>query len=217
MIQAVVKVGGSLSRGEHLPLLCRRLAEIGQHHPLLLVPGGGPFADTVRALDRRFGLEDSAAHWMAIQAMDQYGWLLADLVPGSKAVTDLAAARALAGAGRVAVLLPYALLRAADPLPHSWDVTSDSIAAWIASMAGAPLLVLLKDVDGLVAESRDRPQGSMSQEELARCEGVDRTLSDLLPRLGLEMWVINGERPKRLAELLSTGATVGTRWLPPDP
>ena len=222
MIRAVVKVGGSLSRGDQLPLLCRQLGETGQRHPLLVIPGGGPFADTVRGLDQRFGLEDSAAHWMAIQAMDQYGWLLTDLVPGSKAVNDLAAARALAGAGRIPVLLPYALLRAADPVPHNWDVTSDSIAAWIASVAGAPLLILLKDVDGLAAESTGAGatpclQKSISQKELACCEGVDRFLPELLPRLGLEMWVINGERPKRLAELLSTGTTMGTRWQPPDP
>ena len=32
----------------------------------------------------------------------------------------------------------------ASPLPHSWDVTSDTIAAWIAGQLKAQSLVLLK-------------------------------------------------------------------------
>ena len=216
MIRAVVKVGGSLSRGENLSRICGQLAEVGKRYPLLVVPGGGPFADTVRALDRRYGLQDSAAHWMAIQAMDQYGRLLAGLIPGSAAVDDLAAAPSLADAGRVPVILPYMLLRAADPLPHSWDVTSDSIAAWVAGKAGVSLLALLKDVDGLFGELGTL-QETMTREQLARCGGVDRYLHELLPRLGLEMWAINGQRSERLIELLSDGTTTGTRWLPPGP
>jgi aspartokinase-like uncharacterized kinase len=159
---------------------------------------------------------------MAIQAMDQYGRLLADLVPDGEMVTELAAARALADAGRVPILQPYRLLRSLDPLPHSWDITSDSIAAWVAVKAKAPLLVLLKDVDGLCehtgATIKDcQPKRVVSREELACCGGVDSYLCRVLPRKGLEMWVINGGRPERLVELLSTGTTTGTRWQPPDP
>ena len=51
---------------------------------------------------------------------------------------------ALLAAGRVPVIAPYRWLREADPLPHSWDVTSDSIAAWLASALGAARLVLVK-------------------------------------------------------------------------
>ena len=42
------------------------------------------------------------------------------------------------------MLAPYRWLREADPLPHSWDVTSDSIAAWVASQVGARGLILIK-------------------------------------------------------------------------
>jgi aspartokinase-like uncharacterized kinase len=44
----------------------------------------------------------------------------------------------------IAVLAPYQWLREADPLPHSWDVTSDSISAWVAGQIGASRLVLVK-------------------------------------------------------------------------
>ena len=45
---------------------------------------------------------------------------------------------------RLPVLAPSRWLRDADPLPHSWDVTSDSIAAWVAGEVGARRLVLVK-------------------------------------------------------------------------
>jgi 5-(aminomethyl)-3-furanmethanol phosphate kinase len=215
MIRAVVKVGGSLSRGEHLPALGQRLGDLGKRHPLLVVPGGGPFADAVRVQDQRFGLGNAAAHWMAILGMEQYGWLLADLIPGGEPVRTLAAARAVAQAGRVPILLPWTLLYAADPLPHSWDVTSDSIAAWIAGRVRVPLLVLLKDVDGLLespsAASRPRLREGIAVEELGRFGIVDGCLPGLVCRYELDLWLVNGQRPERLVELLSTGTTTGTR------
>jgi len=219
MIEAVVKVGGSLSRGDRLPALCQQLGDSGRRHPLLVVPGGGPFADAVREQDRRFGLGATAAHWMAILGMDQYGWQLAELIPGSEPVWDLATARAVAAAGRLPVLLPFALLHAADPLPHTWQVTSDSIAAWVAATVGAPLLILLKDVDGLLDSSpgegtAPRLQTSVSLARLAQSEGVDSHLAHLLRRFGLELWILNGERPARLAELQARGFTLGTHWRP---
>jgi len=46
------------------------------------------------------------------------------------------------------VLAPYRWLRAADPLPHSWEVTSDSIAAWLAGQVRARRVVLIKPAPG---------------------------------------------------------------------
>lgn len=217
MIAAVLKVGGSLSKGEQLPVLCQQIARLGSQYRLLVVPGGGVFADAVREYDRRYHLSDYASHWMAILAMDQYGYLLSDLIPDSQRVGDLASAQKVAAAGRVPVLLPFQLLWLADALPHSWQVTGDSIAAWVAKSAGAPLLVLLKDVDGLYT-SAPAGQGDelllrqVSLDQLAACRGVDRYLPSLLTSPKLVLWIINGEKPDRLAELLATGQTEGTRF-----
>ena len=104
------------------------------------------FADAVRDADRRFGLRAATSHRMAILGMEQFGWLLSDLIPGAVRCADLAAGRA----GRTTVLLPAAL--PLDALPASWQVTSDSIAAWVADQVGAGRLVLVKDVDGLFAD-----------------------------------------------------------------
>jgi aspartokinase-like uncharacterized kinase len=144
-VEAVVKIGGSLLRDpERLLQVLDAVADARKECALLVVPGGGPFADAVRATDRRIGLTDDAAHWMAILAMDQYAHLLHSRLRGSTLVSTPAAALAALGAGALPVLAPYRWLREADPLPHSWNVTSDSIAAWVAGALGAPRLVLVK-------------------------------------------------------------------------
>jgi len=215
MIEVVVKVGGSLTRGAGLQKLCRQLAGLGCHHRLLVVPGGGPFADTVRDCDKCYGLSNATAHWMAILAMDQYGYLLSDLIPHSQPARNLQVAHKIALARQVPVLLPFDLIHQANSLPHSWAVTSDSISAWVAKSAGASKLVLLKDVDGLYHEEHSGGGkgdlfDSITLEQLASCEGVDRFLATVVGDSRLDLWIINGNELHRLEELLSKGKTRGT-------
>jgi aspartokinase-like uncharacterized kinase len=218
-LSAVLKVGGSLSRSEALPVLCHEISRLAAQHRLLVVPGGGEFADLVRAFYARMQLSETAAHRMAILAMDQYGYLLADLIPQAELVADLLALKPVADRRRVPVLIPSNWMAQADPLPHSWQVTSDSIAAWVAGALGAPLLVLLKDVDGLYASSprSAAPAELLPQVNLEKLStiagGVDEYLGTLLAQFQIETWVINGQHPSRLAQLLRTGRTLGTRIL----
>ena len=214
--EAVLKIGGSLSRGDSLAALCQAIGRLGARHRLLVVPGGGDFADIVRDYDRRFRLNETTAHAMALLAMDQYGWLLGDLIPDGDVVRDILSARKTTANGGVPILLPATLLIQADPLPHSWQVTSDSIAAWIAGLACASRLVLLKDVDGLLSDLSRRDTAevlpAMSVKQLVNQRGgVDEYLAVLLASLELETWVINGQRTERLVELLDTGHALGTR------
>ena len=141
----VIKVGGGLSATPGaLEAVGAALGAAGRRHRLLVVPGGGPFADAVREFDRRQSLSPDAAHWMAILAMDQYAHVLADRIPGAVMVEEAGAVNGVLGEAGIAVLLPSRWLRAADVLPHSWDVTSDSIAAFVAGALDAARLVLLK-------------------------------------------------------------------------
>jgi len=144
-VEVVVKIGGGLlkSAGD-LERVLGTIASAARERRLLVVPGGGPFADAVRAVDAQVHLSDDAAHWMAILAMDQYAHLLAARLEGAALVADPAEIAAALAAGHVPVLAPYRWMRETDPLPHSWDVTSDSIAAWIAGAVGARRLVLIK-------------------------------------------------------------------------
>ena len=211
----VVKVGGGLGRGagdDALRALCRVLGELGERHALIVVPGGAGFADAVRDHDRRFGLRATTADRMAVLGMEQFGWLLSDLIPGAERCADLARVGGFPH-GRTRVLLPARLVL--DALPASWDVTSDSIAAWVAGQVGADRLVLVKEVDGLFAEwpARGQPLARLTVAELAalRPGGVDAHLPTALERASFETWVIGGRAPERVVELLERGTTVGTR------
>lgn len=144
-VHKVVKLGGGLLA---FPAVWRRvvaaIARAGAHERLVIVPGGGPFADAVRIVDARVDLSDTAAHWAAILGMDQYAHVVADTLERAEIVDTAADIERALDRGVIPVLAPYKWLRAADPLPHAWEVTSDSIAAWIAGQLRAPRLLLIK-------------------------------------------------------------------------
>ncbi len=145
IVDTVVKLGGGLlAYVEHFDAALATIAAAARAHRLLIVPGGGPFAATVRAVDGRLALPDDAAHWMAVLAMDQYAHLIAARLAGGVLVAEPCEIAAALAEGHVPVLAPTRWLRDADPLPHTWDVTGDSIAAWIAGAVGARRLVLIK-------------------------------------------------------------------------
>jgi probable H4MPT-linked C1 transfer pathway protein len=144
-VELVVKVGGGLlAHRDDFDRALRGVAELAREQPLLVIPGGGPFADAVRDVDDRVMLSDESAHWMAMLAMDQYAHVLAERLPNAALVSTRREILAAVGRGRLPVLAPSSWLREADPLPHSWDVTSDSIAAWVAGAIDARRLILLK-------------------------------------------------------------------------
>jgi 5-(aminomethyl)-3-furanmethanol phosphate kinase len=209
-LDAVMKIGGSLGRSHALVALCREISRLAKTRSILVVPGGGIFADRVRETDRLFDLGDTAAHCMALLAMDQYAYLLNRLTRDSSLSSDLEAACASAASGRAAIFLPSALVIRADPLPHSWQVTSDSIAAWVSRCVACRRLILLKNVDGLFRSDRLIPEMTPRQLE-EHSGGVDEYLACSLKAVAVETWVINGLHPDRLSELLETGHTVGTR------
>jgi 5-(aminomethyl)-3-furanmethanol phosphate kinase len=141
----VIKIGGGLTWVPGaLDKVCRTVGSLSRDWPLVVVPGGGPFADGIREFERRMGLSADAAHWMAILAMDQYAYVLASRIPDAALVEEPGCIReALAVAGAV-VLAPSRWMKSADVLPHSWDVTSDSIAAFVAGALDARRLILIK-------------------------------------------------------------------------
>jgi 5-(aminomethyl)-3-furanmethanol phosphate kinase len=142
---SVVKVGGGLTRlPGALDAVCMKLGDVARTHPLVLVPGGGPFADAVRAFERRNALSPDAAHWMAILGMDQYAHVLADRIAGAVLIEEPGEVCEALRGGHPAVLAPTRWMRSADVLPHGWNVTSDSIAAFVAGALGAQRLALIK-------------------------------------------------------------------------
>ncbi len=137
----VVKLGGSLAASTYLGPW---LAALTGRRDLVLVPGGGPFADQVRAAQRDLGFDDATGHHLALLAMEQYGRVLCALEPGLAPATRLTEMRDLATAGITPVWMPVPLALADPHLPRTWDLTSDSLAAWLAGRLAAPALVLVK-------------------------------------------------------------------------
>jgi 5-(aminomethyl)-3-furanmethanol phosphate kinase len=135
----VVKLGGSL---HDAPALRPRLAELATPPgpARIVVPGGGPFADAVRALQPALAIDDLAAHRMAILAMQQFGLALQAIEPR----LALAETEAELRAAKAAVWLPWRLAGLEPAIEASWDVTSDSLACWLAIRLGATDLVLMK-------------------------------------------------------------------------
>jgi aspartokinase-like uncharacterized kinase len=140
----VVKLGGSLAEADALRGWLAALAAGGGR--AVVVPGGGPFADAVRAAQRRHGFSDRAAHRMALLAMEQYALMLADLAPVLVPSRTLAEIRATLASGRVPVWMPATMLFGETAIPESWAVTADSLAAWFARRLEAVRLALVKSV-----------------------------------------------------------------------
>ena len=145
LVHTVVKVGGGLlGKAGAFELVIEALTAFRAGRRLVVLPGGGPFADAVRQMFKRVKIGDDAAHWMAVLGMDQFAHALAARLPEAALVDGDGGIAAALQATRLPVLAPYRWLRAADPLPHSWEVTSDSIAAWLAGQLGARRVVLIK-------------------------------------------------------------------------
>ncbi len=140
----VAKIGGSLHAS---PDLTRWIAALRRWpHRLTLVAGGGPFADAVRAAQSRLGFDDRTAHVMAVLAMEQYALALSQLHGLDLAATPQEI-ETLHARGRPALWRASPMVTAAPDIAPGWDVTSDSLAAWLARRSGAQALLMIKSVD----------------------------------------------------------------------
>lgn len=198
----VVKIGGGLLRNEGLDGLRRACGEViglAAERPVLVVPGGGPFADAVRALDAQVGLEDGVAHRLALQAMDQLGVLLAPLLPEHELLTELLAPRS------IGLLAAAPAFGGRPEIPESWAVTSDSLAVLAAGAIGAAEATLLKPAAGVPA-----PAAQLTADELQALQkggggrAVDAYLPEAVRRTGV---VVTIRSP-------GAGRTSGTRITP---
>ncbi|MFM1802614.1 MAG: hypothetical protein RJA81_1966 [Planctomycetota bacterium] len=160
----VIKLGGSLLLWRHLPnRLQKFLAWCRSEGALVvLVTGGGELANYVRDLDICHKMDDSLSHNLAIRAMDLTTHCLSNLLPDDLQVTDhFSDFFDIWNRHKIPVLAPFRFMTEMDsqhpqPLPPSWKITSDSIAARIAETMGSHDLILLK--------SRDVPPGTTIRE-----------------------------------------------------
>lgn len=146
----MVKLGGSLldlaDVADRLTAVCSGLSA-----PVVVV-GGGSAADRVRQWDRRQLVDSGEAHRLAIRAMSLNARRLARSDPRLTIADSRRGAAEAVAAGQLPLLnasYVLAVEQSRSPqlpcLPESWDVTSDSIAAWLAR-AWRGDLILLKSV-----------------------------------------------------------------------
>jgi aspartokinase-like uncharacterized kinase len=123
--------------------LGRCLATIEQKYKreVVIVPGGGVFADLVRATQKKWKFNDEAAHQMAILAMKQMALLLKSINP---AFTLIEAVTSLKKITSVAIWSPNIQELNGSSIKANWDFTSDSLAAWLAEQLDATELILIK-------------------------------------------------------------------------
>lgn len=202
---AVVKVGGSLLKHPNkLRELCIELGRVMEELHLLVVPGGGRFADVVREVDAELGLEPETSHLMALMSMNVYGLLLASLIPQARVVEEISEAEEGS-----AVMLPYEEARKDPGLLVSWDVTGDAVAARLAERLRARLLVLVKDVDGLL-DGRGNLIEEVGAGELRGWSCVDPVAPTIVKRAKIPCFVVNGLFKDRVVEALRGGRPPGT-------
>ncbi|MET7242592.1 uridylate kinase [Methylobacterium sp. EM32] len=139
----VVKIGGSLAADRvRLRRLLGGLAD-GAEGPAVIVPGGGALADAVRATQAALGFPDPLAHRLALDAMAGMARIFAALEPRLVVTQDPGGSLA---AGRMPAWDPSAL-GGHPEIPESWDVTSDSLALWLATRLAARTCLLVKSAD----------------------------------------------------------------------
>jgi 5-(aminomethyl)-3-furanmethanol phosphate kinase len=146
----VVKLGGSFAFSTYLQNWLGVLTSC--RSPVVVVPGGGPFADAVRSAQSNMGFDDRAAHRMALLAMEQYGHALISRNRMLAPADSIAAIECALARGHVPVWMPARMVAAASDIADSWDVTSDSLAAWLAGELAASRLVLVKHLEFPVAQ-----------------------------------------------------------------
>jgi 5-(aminomethyl)-3-furanmethanol phosphate kinase len=197
----VIKLGGSHAFSPHLRDWLDALARCAGR--IVVVPGGGPFSDAVRSAQPRMGFDDRAAHRMALLAMEQYACALASLDPALVLCDSRTGMRRALAARKVPVWCPTKMtLRAAD-VPWSWDVTSDSLAAWLSGHISARRMLLVKHLAPFV--------DPVSADDLVARDIVDPAFPRMLGAADIEAYVTGPSDHAGAAAAIRTGATTGAR------
>jgi dihydroneopterin aldolase len=176
----VIKLGGSFASAPELRDWIK--AVVVHAARIIIVPGGGPFADTVRTAQAQMRFDDRTAHRMALLAMEQYGCAIASMSNRLQLADSLEAIRQGLAGGKVPVWLPTQMVLADPAIPQSWDVTSDSLAAWLAGRVGAERLILVKHLETM--------ESSVLASNLVAWNMLDRAFVNFLPASGVPGFIL---------------------------
>ena len=214
-----MKIGGSLAANpKTLKSLCNKIGSFGKNHELFIVPGGSRFADVARYFDKKYNLTCKTSHKMAILGMDQFGFILKELIPNSHSFRELDEYKKIINSNKIPVFLPSQYMFRENPLENSWSITSDSIAAHLAENLKITNIIIITDVDGLFTKDPKKiPEAklikkispnSLLQFNQETC--VDMFLAKLLIISKIRCFIVNGMYPKRIEAILRNQQTTST-------
>jgi 5-(aminomethyl)-3-furanmethanol phosphate kinase len=196
----VVKLGGSLAESGRLGAILRIVANA--RAPVIVVPGGGAFADAVRIAQADLGFSDAVAHRMGILATHQTAHVLVALEPRLCTAETVPAMRRALADGRIPIWLPGRLSERDKTIPADWSVTSDALAARLAErLRGAPVVLV---------KSCAIPPGA-TLDRLARAGTVDPTFVTIVERARLSWRVLGAGDEAELAAILNAQRQGGRR------
>ncbi|WP_456419102.1 [5-(aminomethyl)furan-3-yl]methyl phosphate kinase [Methanocaldococcus infernus] len=200
----LVKIGGSLLYRAK-PLL-KALKECGEK--IIIVPGGGEFANVVRKVDKTYNLDPSVSHKLAIECMDLVGEIYGDVgnIKTYKTLFDIK--REIDKVG-VAILLPSTLLLSTDLAEHSWNVTSDSLSLYVGRLLNLKEIIIVTDVDGIYREGK--LLNIINANEIEGLTSVDMAFPSLLQKFNMTAYVVNGLYPERVVKLIKGENTICTK------
>lgn len=211
-----MKIGGSLLEyPEKLRLLCSDLVDLANDFNLVIIPGGGVFAETVRDIYARFTIHEDTAHQMAVLAMDQYGLFLKNLIGDcSQIVEDIDKLNNCFENKSIAIFQVSKIMQSDKNLPKLWSVTSDSIAAYITEIIGAKNLILIKVIDGLSEQGSDKLLSQVNVDKLnsgVNKGSIDEYIPNILKANKMECFIVNGKFPDRVKDILRGDKNVSTK------
>ena len=145
----VVKLGGSLYDHPQLMPGIHKWLATREESRILIVAGGGVLVDAIRELDRWQSIGQELSHRYALQATQLATMILSERT-GLSIAPHLLEWWEKAVVSRVQLLNSEVFLQRYETqfgaVPHTWELTTDSIAAYAAVASNCPL-VLLKSVD----------------------------------------------------------------------
>jgi len=203
IIKWVVKIGGSL-----FPNHAINLVNSLKNTATLVIMGGGEFANLIRKYDSKLSLSDDISHGTAIDSMDILAKLLNDKVKSAKLIYSLDEINKTNKEGFTPILITSKILKENEPFEHSWDVTSDSIAAYFANLLKAKLLIAT-NVKGIYNRKPNEKNSEFIHEIDAKKlltfkeSSIDLKLPSLLVKFGADCYVVNGKYPERVLSIIS--------------